>query len=237
MIFYYVRHGEPIYSPNSLTEYGKEQAEALAKRFELYGLDEIYSSPSTRAAQTAEPTCKLLNIEPVFLDWTNEDHAWRDFTLQKDGGRRWLFQDYESIEKMASREMLSLGHDYAKDPCFDNTNIREVSKQVDEKIDDFFLSLGFKHNREKGGYEVVAPNSKRVALFAHQGFGMVFLSSVLDIPYPLFCTKFDIGHSGVTVIYFDETKEFAYPRVLQLSNDSHLYKEGILKGYQGWIDI
>ena len=46
-----------------------------------------------------------------------------------------------------------------------------------------------------------------------------------------------MGHSGVTVIYFDESKDFAYPKILQLSNDSHLFKEEILKGYQSWIDI
>ena len=67
MIFYYVRHGDPIYDPDSLTELGHKQAEALSKRFSLYGLDEIYSSTSIRAQQTAEPTCKLLHKEKTFL--------------------------------------------------------------------------------------------------------------------------------------------------------------------------
>ena len=40
MILYYVRHGDPIYDPNSLTPLGMRQAEALAKRFGIYGLDE-----------------------------------------------------------------------------------------------------------------------------------------------------------------------------------------------------
>ena len=56
MIFYYVRHGDPIYDPDSLTELGHKQAAALAKRFTLTGLDEIYSSTSMRARMTAEPT-------------------------------------------------------------------------------------------------------------------------------------------------------------------------------------
>ena len=81
------------------------------------------------------------------------------------------------------------------------------------------------------------PNNKRVALFAHQGFGLAFLSSLLNIPYPMFCSSFDMGHSGVSVIYFDETREVTYPKLLQLSNDSHLYREELLKGYGGWIDI
>ena len=45
---------------------------------------------------------------------------------------------------------------------------------------------------------------KRVALFAHQGFGLAFLSRVLGIPYPMFSTQFDMGHSGMTVIEFKD---------------------------------
>ena len=60
MILYYVRHGDPIYSPDSLTKLGHEQAKALSKRMAKFGLDEIYSSTSIRARMTAEPTCKII---------------------------------------------------------------------------------------------------------------------------------------------------------------------------------
>ena len=66
---------------------------------------------------------------------------------------------------------------------------------------------------------------------------MMILSSLLDIPYPTFCTRFDFGHSSVTVIAFGDDEDCSYPKVLQLSNDSHLYAEGILTGYNNCIDI
>ena len=81
------------------------------------------------------------------------------------------------------------------------------------------------------------PNRERVALFAHQGFGLAFLSSLLDIPYPLFSSHFDIGHSGMTVIEFSEAPGETVPRVLQLSNDAHIYSEGLPVKYQNRIDI
>ena len=59
MIFYYIRHGDPTYNPDSLTALGVRQAEALAKRLALYGLDNIYSSTSNRAIMTAKPTCEV----------------------------------------------------------------------------------------------------------------------------------------------------------------------------------
>ena len=63
MIFYYVRHGDPIYDPDSLTPLGKRQAEAVAKRLSVYGLDEIYASTSNRAILTATPTAEILKKE------------------------------------------------------------------------------------------------------------------------------------------------------------------------------
>ena len=53
MLFYFIRHGDPIYDPDSLTPLGHEQAEALSKRLQIYGLDEIYSSTANRAILTA----------------------------------------------------------------------------------------------------------------------------------------------------------------------------------------
>ena len=49
MLLFYIRHGDPIYDPDSLTPLGLRQAEAVAKRLSLYGLDEIYASSSNRA--------------------------------------------------------------------------------------------------------------------------------------------------------------------------------------------
>lgn len=39
MILYYIRHADPIYDPDSLTPLGIRQAEALAKRLALYGVE------------------------------------------------------------------------------------------------------------------------------------------------------------------------------------------------------
>jgi broad specificity phosphatase PhoE len=109
---------------------------------------------------------------------------------------------------------------------------------MDREVDAFFLSLGYKHNREKKCFEIVKKNPKRVALFAHQGFGLLFLSSVLDIPYPIFSTSFDFSHSSVTVVDFGRANEkIVCPKILQLSNDSHLYKEGLLTGYENGIRV
>ena len=232
MIFYYVRHGQPIYEPDSLTEDGKAQAKALVKRFSVYGLDEIYCSTSNRAKLTAQPTAEYLNKEVTYLDWTNEHYAWLSLcSIDANGRRTWAFALPEYSEMFRREDVLCLGRKWYTHECFKDCGIdfETEIKRVDEEVDKFFLSLGYKHDRENNRFIEVEKNDKRVALFAHLGFGLEFLSSVLDIPYPTMSTCFSMGHSGVTVLQFKANKDgYVYPRVLQVSNDSHLFKEDIL---------
>ena len=59
MLLYIVRHGDPDYANDCLTERGKLQAEAVGRRIFDAGVNVIYSSPMGRARQTAAPACRL----------------------------------------------------------------------------------------------------------------------------------------------------------------------------------
>ena len=236
MIFYYVRHGDPIYEPDSLTELGHKQANALAKRFALYGLDQIYCSTSNRAILTAEPTCKILNKEKVLLPWTNEGYIWDFCSVEKDaqGSKQWIFYNKTYRDLFNSPEIRALGDNWVTHPKIPQ-NLKDGVAIINREVDDFMLSLGYKHDRENSTFQKVGTSPERVALFAHEGCGKMFLSSLLDIPYPYLSTHLELGHSSVTTIFIPDDCERA--RVLQWSNDSHLYKEDILSGYQNWIDV
>lgn len=234
MIFYYIRHGDPIYDPDSLTPLGCRQAEAVAKRLALYGVDKVYSSTSTRAVMTAQPTCELLKKEPELLDFANEGHAWGDFTIAKEDGSGdiWLFQHKKTVALFNSSEIRTLGDRWYEHPAFKAYHYENGLDRIYRESDAFFEALGYEHIRYTGKYRVRNPNDQRIALFAHQGFGLAFLSCLLDIPYPMFCTHFDMCHSGLTVIEFPHGEEYAIPRILTLSSDSHLYREGLPTLYE-----
>ena len=218
-----------------LTPLGHEQAKAVAKRLSLFGIDRIFASSSNRARQTAEPTCALLKKEMTICDWANEGLVWEEFTnVKENGARYWGFQDKETVELFNSKVIREMGAEWYNHPTL-HSGYKSGMQRVNREVDDFFLSLGYKHDRENARFEAVFPTNERIALFAHQGFGMSFLSSLLDIPYPMFSTHFDMGHTGMTVIDFTERDGYVYPKILQLSNDSHLYREGILTGYQNQI--
>lgn len=225
MIFLYVRHGEPIYNPDSLTPRGEEQAKALAKRMAVFGVDRVFSSSSNRAIQTAKPTCELLNKEMEILDFANEAYAFRDFSIEIEGGRTWTFQDADMELTFADNEIVSMGHNWHNHP--DMTRFKKGLDRVYNETFNLFKSLGYEHIKGTSKYKVIRSNNERVAFFAHQGFGVAFLSAVLNIPYPVVSNHFELGHTGVTVINFDELGEYAIPKIMTLSSDGHLYKEGL----------
>ncbi len=227
MLFFYLRHGDPIYDPDSLTELGHKQAEALAKRLALFGIDEIYASTSKRAIETARPTCDLVRKEPTLLDFCNEGHAWRDLTVKGEKGTTWLFQDKKIRQLFADPSMVSLYDKWYEHPALAEYDFKRGIDRISSESDNFFRKLGYEHIPGTGSYRVIFENTKRIALFAHQGFGIAFLSLLLDIPYPIFSRHFDTTHSGMTVIEFKNEDGICHPKILTLSNDSHLYRDGL----------
>lgn len=232
MLLFYLRHGDPIYDPDSLTPLGRRQAEALARRLALYGLDKIYVSSSERAKQTARPTAEVLKLEPEVLDWTNEAHAWQELAnIGPDGIQRWCFYQPDLRPLFVSAAMRSMGEEWHTHPALAGTDISKGILRIRRQTDEFMASLGYVHDREAGTYHSMERNTSRVALFAHHGFGMAFMSSLLDIPYPAFATHFNMGHTGMTVIRFEDEPGDCVPDVLQVSNDSHLLFDGLPTAY------
>ena len=236
MLLYFVRHGDPIYSPDQLTPLGHRQAEAIGRRLTLYGVDKIFSSTSTRAYQTALPTAEICKKEITQLDFAHENHAWNQLCVTTEQGyKTWAFRHPETAQLFVSKEMRDLGDRWSEHPAIREYHFENGINRIRDAADEFLLSLGYEHIREKNLYKAIRPNDDRVALFAHEGFGAAFLSCVLDIPYPEFSVHFGLTHSSLTVIEFREVNGFVIPMILTCGNDSHLYKENILTGFQNRI--
>ncbi|MBQ6716499.1 MAG: histidine phosphatase family protein [Clostridia bacterium] len=236
MLFYFVRHGDPIYDPDQLTPLGQRQAEAVARRITLQGVNKIFASTSTRAYQTSLPTSEICKKPVTKLDWCNESHAWDQLCVDKpDGGRTWAFRNPPTAQLFVSNELRALGDKWYTHPEIEKFHLEKGLERIQNEADQFFFELGYEHLRDKNLYKAVRPNEDRVALFAHEGFGAAFLSCVLDIPYPQFSVHFGLTHSSLTVIEFKEVNGYVIPLVLTSGNDAHLYHEHLLTGYQNRI--
>lgn len=236
MLLFYIRHGDPIYNPDTLTDLGKRQAEAVARRLSLYGLDRIYSSTSTRARLTAEPTAQILKKDVTELDWCKEHYAYQELSVQRDDCKpKWIFADEELRSIFVSNEVAALGHQWWKHPALSDPRFRSGYERIRDNTYAFLAEQGYVFDAQSGTYRATRENNQRIALFAHQGFGTAFMSALLNIPYPMYCTRFDMGHTGVTVIEFPDKIGPVIPTVLTLSNDSHIYRDGLPTNYQNRI--
>ena len=224
MLLYYVRHGEPIYEPDQLTELGHLQAAAAAKRLSGSGIAKIFASTSNRAMQTARPLCDLLGLEMETLDWCNEAHAWEELTLiNKAGQKVWCELDPDMKILFARQDVRRMGRSWHTHPAFAGTRFGAGMERIQRETDRFLMSLGYRHDLENNCYYREDPRFEKVALFAHGGTGAAVMSCLLDIPYPMLAPKFGMNHTGITVVEFQEENGVVFPRVAAYSELSHLY--------------
>ena len=67
-----IRHGDPDYEIDSVTEKGKREVLLLRDRLLKQNIGDIYCSPLGRAKATAEPTLKALGKTAEICDWLRE---------------------------------------------------------------------------------------------------------------------------------------------------------------------
>jgi probable phosphoglycerate mutase len=233
MLLYYIRHGDPIYHPDSLTPRGEEQAEALARRLALFGVDEVYASASNRAILTAKHTCDLLGKQLHILDFLNENVLDDLKLLRADDRVDWVWSHPTYANILTERSVREMGDRWYEHPKLAHLHLDKTILPINEKIDGFLASLGYTHDRDKGLYRITgAHTEKRIAVFAHECMGKIFMSHILDIPFPYYAEHFEMHTSALTVIRFGssglaENAPYARAQVLTLSNDAHLYKDGL----------
>ena len=220
MRLYIIRHADPDYEHGTITPFGHEEAAALAQRLATEGIDRIYSSSMGRALHTMEYTAKLLDKQPVILDWIREiEHEPVEFA---DQGK---MAAWDAPGEMIFEHKLHFDGDNWI-PFRHLEVIREKVERIRNESDRFLAGLGYE--RMGGRYSIRAPNRLKIALFCHGGFGLSWLSHLLQIPPILVWTGFWLPPSSVSTILFEErSAEWAVPRCLGLGDVSHLYAAGL----------
>lgn len=225
MLLYIIRHGEPYYPTDSLTAKGKLQADALAKRLALHGLDKIYTSPMGRAKLTAQPTCDLLNLDYEVLDWMHE-HG-KEFCLP--------INDIQSNNNLnPTTAYLSPARDsyfhnkgypfFDENGMVDTDEARAEFAHITAQADQLMERHGYQHEGDL--YKIIRPNDDKVALFCHGGFGRTLIAYLLCIPPKYMWISTIMNHTGVTVIRFaNETTGYSCGQMMCYSDISHLYAE------------
>ncbi len=207
MRLYIIRHAEPAYPEDALTPRGHRQAQELAKRLAGAGIDRVYSSPLTRAVETARPTAESLGLEIVLEPWLCEIEDW--WIPGGPEGELPVWQvDGATIRSLAARLSPENWH---RLPPFDLPVLRQGFAEL-RTASAAFLA----RHRIDGA-------SGRLAVFCHAGFGLTWLAHLLEIAPPLVWAAFTLPPASVTTVEIEELAAGrAAPRCLGVGDTSHL---------------
>ena len=215
-----IRHGDPDYANDTLTEKGKREATLLAKRLEKENIDAFYSSPLGRAKDTCLYTARAVGKENeiVVKDWLHEFN--HPLTLPS-GRERNIPWDMLPTEWTDNDKMYDYKRWY-KQKCYRKSNMKAAYDNVANGLDTLLKEYGYV--REGNSYRVENANTKTIALFCHFGLEMVLMSRRCNVsPIPLW-HHFTALTSSVTTLYSEERRKgIATFRCAGFGDIGHLY--------------
>lgn len=216
-----IRHGDPDYANDTLTEVGRKEAELLAQWFANKPIDKIYVSPLGRARATAEYTCQIKGMDATVCDWLREFPA-KVQKPHRDDGVTWDWRpaDWTEKEEFFSRK------DWTAHPAMVEANVAEIYEGVIEKFDALLAEHGYV--REGNLYRVTQANEETIAFFCHFGLECVLLSRLLNISPMLLWHGTCAAPTSVTTINTEERqKGIAYFRMSEFGSVAHLTSAGV----------
>ena len=216
MRFIFVRHGEPNYVKDCLTEEGKRQAAAAAERLAKEGISEIYASPCGRASETASYTARRLNLPVTILDYMHEI-SWGGDGIPADG-HPWTLGD-----RMMEEGFDFYAEDWMEHPYFRENKAQEYFLRISGEIDDFLKKQGYVHEGRR--FLCTQANEKTIALFSHGGSGACVLAHLLGLPFPYVCSVLPYDFTSITILDFAAADgKYVFPKVELFNDAAHIHK-------------
>lgn len=224
-----VRHGDPDYSIDSLTEKGWKEAEYLSERLTAINAAAFYVSPLGRAKDTASLTLKKLGRTATECPWLREFSApiqRPDVPERKTIPWDWLPEDWLGEERF-----LQPGRWHEPD-SFRQGDVWAQYRWVTGNLDTLLQRHGYR--RDGLLYRAVRPNNDTIVFFCHFGVECVLLSHLLHISPMALWQGFCAAPSSVTTVVTEERRKgTASFRLSAFGDTSHLFLHGELPAFAG----
>ena len=215
-----IRHGDPDYEKDTLTEKGHREAALLAKRLAKEKIDYFYSSPLGRARHTCDYVARALGKENEVeeKEWLAEFGC--PLTLPS-GRERQIPWDMLPSEWMDNPQMYDRNTWYDQD-FYKPGGMERRYRFVTNGLDELLEKHGYR--REGALYRTDKGHDQTVALFCHFGLEMVLFSHLCNLsPIPLW-HHFVALPTSVTTLYTEERREgTAVFRCCGFGDIGHLY--------------
>ena len=218
-----IRHGDPDYTNDTLTEKGHKEASLLAEKLKHEKIDYIYSSPLGRAKDTCMYTAKALGKENevVVFDWLKEFDAPH---VLPDGTKRRRLWDMLPAFWTTREEMYDYKNWHQQD-FYREAEMEKAYMHVCKELDKLLAEHGY--TRDGNLYRTEQGNTKTLAFFCHFGLEMILLSRLCNIsPMPL-THHFVALPTSLTTLYTEERRKgIATFRCCGFGDVGHLYAGG-----------
>ena len=213
----FIRHGDPNYDLDCLTELGHKQAKIAAQRLLKEGIEEIYCSPLGRARQTAQAFSEASGIGDIkILDFIQEIRFGREGEMYEDKWNPWLV-----VEDLVKNGKDIQTPDWREYPVFKENLATVDADKIAIEADKWLSSLGYE--REGKFYRCTRKDDKEktIALFCHGGSSTAFFSRVLNQQFPYMCAVLlHYPHTTISVIKFNKTPGSLCQPIIELLNDA-----------------
>lgn len=222
----FVRHGEPDYANDCLTENGVLQAQCTADRLKRESIQAVYASPMGRAMETAGYTARAFGLPVQPLDFMHEIN-WGDADPTHTDAKHKLAYDghpWTLAYKLLTEQPEYVGSkEWSRHHFFRDNLCMEYYAMISDRIDEFLKGYGLA--RKNGLYACERRCDDTIALFAHGGSGAVLFSHVMSLPFPFVLTSLSYGVCSVSILTFDgDPGAMAVPRFELFNDMGHLDK-------------
>lgn len=218
-----IRHADPDYEIDGLTECGRAEAAALAERMKDEEVAAVYCSTLGRARLTAEPTLKALGMSAEYCEWLREFNYAR---VRLPYAERELIAWDLLPEFVNGCKSIYSPTEWREESFVSSSDLGAHYDAVCRELDAVLARHGYL--RDGYNYKAVRPNHDTVVLFCHYGVTAVLLSHLMNCsPYTFWQNAVTLP-SSVTTVYTEERHEgIASMRVAGIGDLSHLYKKGL----------
>ncbi len=221
-----VRHGDPDYANDALTELGWKEAEALSERMKNVKADECYVSPLNRAKETASLSLPKMNMQAEELKWLRE-FAPKVQRPEKMGvAWDWVPSDWTSMPYAFDFDR------WTEFPALEDAHVREEVEWIYSEFDAFLEKHGYK--KEGKLFKAIRPNNDTIVFFCHFGLECILLSYLLNLPPFVLWHSTIAAPTSITTVATEERREgIAQFRMLSFGDTSHLYAAGMEPAFSG----
>lgn len=217
-----VRHGDPDYEHDTLTETGRIEAKLTADRLSQHAnIRAFYVSPLGRAQDTAKYTLDAMHRTAETLPWLREFHA---PILHPDTGDTRVPWDWLPAYWTAEPAF------YDKDKWAETDIMREFG--VGEEAERVWLGLDAllaKHGYIRDGmiYRAAQPNHDTIVLFCHFGVECVLLAHLIGCSPMVLWHGLCAAPTAITAVSTEERRNgLASFRINAFGDTGHLYAAG-----------